>query len=74
MYLVFSKKSQNLADPKNKKKKFEKNWTKKVYKTGSRGGWAHFARKKGLDEHTFTFDSHESCSWCFKKRSKSGSF
>ncbi len=40
---------------------------KKVKKTGSRGRWASFARKKGLDEHTFTFDSHESCSLCFKK-------
>ena len=41
---------------------------KKSKKSGSRGGWARFARKKGLDEHTFTFDSHKSCNWYFKKR------
>ena len=39
-------------------------------KTGLQGGWARFARKKGLNEHTFTFDSHKSCSWCFKKNSQ----
>ena len=35
--------------------------------TGSRYLWAAFGRKKGLDEHTFMLDSHESRKSLFGK-------
>ena len=50
----------------------ESNYIKTPPKNRLAGWWPHFALIKGLDERTFLFDSHKSCSLCFQKKSKSG--
>ena len=41
-------------------------YNKKSKKAGLCFGWVAFGRKKGSFEHCYQFDSHASCSLCFK--------